>query len=110
MKAKIGVQNPTTRAAPEQISPRGTRRANSDACGIATRARYHALIGPGDAWDHSASWVARMDGSVNQRILPRPSKTKNTPMQMRRTAQAVVCLFMSSSLDIEEAGRAGQAG
>jgi len=98
MKAKIGVQNPITRAAPEQISPSGTSRANTEAYGTATRARYHAAIGPGDACCHSASMRARIDGSVNQRIFPRPSKTKNTPMQIRRTAQALVCLFTNASL------------
>src|SRR5205085_137591 len=82
--AKMGVQKPASRATPADSSPSGTTLANVATPGNATRCRYQLLMEPGPAaCDHSCNVAARMDGLVNQPILPRPSNTKKTPMQMR---------------------------
>ena len=50
MKAKNGVQMPSSSARPEQSSPSGTRRAKTPTQGIAMRSRYECAIEPGAAF------------------------------------------------------------
>ena len=93
------------------ISPSGTSRAKIGRVGHRhpLQIRVTPRSGRAPPAPSAASCAASSDGSVNQRILPIPSKRKKTPMQIRRIARPVACRSIAMSPPLRPLQRPGRA-